>query len=219
MGFIVTFSIAKFAIATSTPATFTIVTFTLATARVLRTIKSRFVITIIMFMYSLACTATEHKALVETVIPLLSIQGAHWTQEEQDFIRELHKGGSIKIATKISSAVYVPQQDGSISGFHYSVLKEFADLAKINIDIKLVTWDNYFYKRGRDLEKAKSDPHYAYVPSLIESVDLYLDGITALAWREKMFDIVKYVPSRQMIVTRKDNRPNKLESLDGKERA
>ena len=75
-------------------------------------------------------------------IPLLSIEEANWTKEESDYIMALNKKGSIKIATKISSAVYLPHKNSSNTGFHYSVLKEFADLAKIDIDIKLVNCTN-----------------------------------------------------------------------------
>jgi membrane-bound lytic murein transglycosylase MltF len=152
----------------------------------------------------------------ETSIPLLSIKGTTWTAEESAFITALHRKGSLKIATKISSTVYLPQTDGSIKGFHYEVLKEFADLAKVKLDIKLVSWNDYFYKEGEDLEKVKSDPNYTYVPSLLEEVDLYLDGITVLPWREKMFDIIRYVPSRQMIVSRLDNKPKTLSDLNNK---
>ena len=151
-----------------------------------------------------------------TLIPLLEIKGANWTAEEIKFIQELNKKGSIKIATKISSAVYLPQKDGSIKGFHYSVLKEFADLAKVKIDAKLVSWNDYFYKEGQDLKKAQKDITYSYVPTLIENVDLYIDGITVLPWREKMFDIIKYVPTRQVVVSRKDNLPLEIGDLNNK---
>jgi membrane-bound lytic murein transglycosylase MltF len=139
-----------------------------------------------------------------------------WTSEEVSFIKELHQKGSIKIATKISFAIYLPQSDGTITGFHYNVLKEFADLLKIKIHVKLITWNDYFYKEGEDLERVKKDPDYAFVPSLIKNVDLYLDGITALPWREKLFDIIKFVPSRQMIVSRKENLPLNLSDLNNK---
>ena len=149
-------------------------------------------------------------------IPLLQIPGAAWTDEEERCIQALHQRGRIDIATKISSAVYLPQPDGSIRGFHYNVFKAFADLAGIDIGIRLVPWNDYFYKAGEDLEKAKADARYAYVPTLIEQVDLYIDGITVLPWREKMFDIIKFVPSRQMIVSRKGHEPLALEDLDKK---
>ncbi len=152
----------------------------------------------------------------EPGIPLLEIEGAGWTNEEIAYIKNLNRIGSIKIATKVSSAVYHPNPDGSISGFHYNVLKEFADLANINIDIKLVGWNDYFYKENKSLDLVKSDPDYSYVPSLIEQVDLYLDGITSLPWREKMFDIIKFVPSRQMIVTRKDTSLPHISDLNNK---
>lgn len=152
-------------------------------------------------IFSLACVAKDNS------IPLLSIQGADWTIEETAFIKALHHKGSIQIATKTSSVVYMQHKDDSISGFHYSVLKEFADLTKIDIDIKLVVWNQYFYKKNEDLGKAESDPSYSYIPTLIENVDIYLDGITALPWREQMFDIVKFIPTRQMIISRKNNKP------------
>lgn len=151
-----------------------------------------------------------------TLIPLLEIKGVNWTAEEFEFIKELNRKGSIKIATKLSSAVYLPQNDGSIKGFHYNVLKEFAGLASVKIDVKLVSWNDYFYKEGQDLKKVQKDVTYSYVPSLIENVDLYIDGITALPWREKMFDIIKFIPTRQMVVSRKDNLPLKIGDLNNK---
>jgi membrane-bound lytic murein transglycosylase MltF len=153
---------------------------------------------------------------VETDIPLLTIKGANWTTEEVAYIKAMNKKGSIQIATKISTAVYFPHEDGSHSGFHFSVLKEFTDLAKIKIEGKIVTWNNYFYKEGKDLVRAKLDPNYSYVPSLIEEVDLYLDGITTLAWRKEMFDIIKYVPSRQMLVSIINNNPSQISELNNK---
>ncbi len=149
-------------------------------------------------------------------IPLLNIDGISWTTEEIDYINELNKRGSIRIATKISSALYVPQSDGTIKGFHYSVLKEFTDLVEVEIDTQLVQWDDYFYKEGEDIEKAKNDPDYSYVPTLIDNVDLYIDGITSLTWREKLFDIIKFVPSKQLIVSGLDNSPLQIEDLNNK---
>lgn len=153
---------------------------------------------------------------VEIDIPLLTIKGVNWTSEEVSYIKAMNKKGSINIATKISSAVYVPHKDGSHSGFHYKVLEEFANLAKVKIEGQIVTWNDYFYKKGEDVARAKVDPNYSYVPSLIEDVDLYIDGITALPWREKMFDIIKYVPSRQMLISRVENKPKHISDLNNK---
>ena len=172
--------------------------------------KKRLALLGLLYLLASCCSASE------TDIPLLAIKGVSWTSEEVAYITALNRKGSIKIATKISSAVYVPHQDGSATGFHYSVLKEFADLAKINIEVELVAWNDYFYKKDEDLARAKLDPNYSYVPSLIEHVDLYIDGITALAWREQMFDIVKYVPSRQMLVSRVVNKPEQISELNNK---
>lgn len=164
----------------------------------------------LLYLCSSACSAFEID------IPLLSIKNADWTSEEVIYIKAMNQKGSIKIATKISSSVYIPHENGLPTGFHYSVLKEFTDLAKIDIEVKLVSWNDYFYKKGEDLLIAKIDQNYSYVPSLIEDVDIYIDGITALLWREKMFDIVKYVPSRQMLISRVENKLTKFSELNNK---
>ncbi|PKI13225.1 transporter substrate-binding domain-containing protein [Colwellia sp. 12G3] len=164
----------------------------------------------LLYLPSSYCSA------VESNIPLLAIEGVNWTREEVAYIKAMNQKGSITIATKISTAVYVPHEDGSHSGFHYNVLEEFANLVGIKIESKIVTWNDYFYKQGEDLARVKVDSNYAYVPALIEEVDLYIDGITALAWREKMFDIVKYVPSRQMLIARVDNKPEQISALNNK---
>jgi membrane-bound lytic murein transglycosylase MltF len=174
------------------------------------TVKAKLALLGLLYVYSSACFAFAID------IPLLSIKGADWTSEEVAYIKAMNQKGSIKIATKISSAVYIPHEDGPPTGFHYSVLKEFADLAKINIEIKLVSWNDYFYKKGEDLARAKEDKNYSYIPSLIEEVDLYVDGITALSWRERMFDIVKFVPSRQMLISRVDNKFRQISELNNK---
>lgn len=155
-------------------------------------------------------------AAKDNAIPLLSISGANWSSDEITFIKALHKKGSLKIATRISTPVYQRHKDDSITGFHYNVLKAFTDLTKINIEIEVVTWEDYFYRKGKDLRKAQSDPSYSYIPSLIENVDIYLDTITALPWREDMFDIIQYIPSRQMIISRKNNIPNNVSDLHNK---
>ncbi len=158
----------------------------------------------------------EKEDVALSPIELLNLTEFNWTNEEIEYIKEMNKTGHIKIATKINATVYSPLDDGTISGFHYKVIEEFTNLAGIKIELQLVEWNDYFYKEGADLEKVKSDSDYSYVPSLIEEVDLYIDGITSLPWREKMFDIIKFVPSKQMIITRKDSVPLSLSELNNK---
>jgi membrane-bound lytic murein transglycosylase MltF len=155
-------------------------------------------------------------AAKDNAIPLLSISAANWSSDEITFIKALHKKGSLKIATRISPPVYQRHKDDSVTGFHYNVLKAFTDLTNINIEIEVVTWEPYFFQEGQDLRKAQNDPNYSYTPTLIGNVDIYLDTITALPWREKMFDIIKFIPSRQMLISRKNNIPNNLSDLANK---
>jgi membrane-bound lytic murein transglycosylase MltF len=171
-------------------------------------VKSLLVLVTIFF--SVVCVAKDD------AIPLLSITGANWSSDEVTFIRALHQKGSLKAATRDSSPVYQRHKDGSTTGFHYNVLKGFTDLTKIALELEIVSWDSYFYKQNEDIRKVQNDPSYSFIPTLIGNVDLYLDTITTLPWREKMFDIIKYVPARQMIISRKNNIPDRIQDLDNK---
>ena len=104
----------------------------------------------IIFLFTILVSAFTYSAN-GSVIPLLLIKDSTWTPEETAFIKELNNKGSLTIATKISSSIYMPQEDGSVTGFHYSVLKDFAKLMNIDIDINIVKWQDYFHKDGADL--------------------------------------------------------------------
>lgn len=149
-------------------------------------------------------------------IPLLHVKRIVWTDQEVQFIQALHQKGSISVASEISYSVYEPQADGTIRGFHYHVLEEFSKLVNIRVNILTVNWNDYFFKKGESVERVKTDPNYTYTPELLEKVDLYVEGITALPWREQLFDIIKFVPSRQLLVIRKDQRIDNYADLNHK---
>lgn len=149
-------------------------------------------------------------------IPLLHLKRIKWTDQEVQFIQALHKKGSISVASEISYSVYEPQADGTIRGFHYHVLEEFSRLVDIRVNVLTVHWNDYFFKKGESIERVKTDPNYTYTPELLDKVDLYVEGITALPWREQLFDIIKFVPSRQLLVIRKDERINNYADLNNK---
>jgi len=149
-------------------------------------------------------------------IPLLHVKSIVWTDQEVQFIHALHKKGSISVASEISYSVYEPQTDGTIRGFHYHILDEFSKLVNIHVNIVTVNWNDYFFKHGESVERVKTDPNYTYTPELLEKVDLYVEGITALPWREQLFDIIKFVPSRQLLVIRKDEPINTYADLNHK---
>ena len=152
----------------------------------------------------------------EQDIPLLHVKGIVWTDQEVAFIQALHKKGRIPAASEISCSVYLPQPDGSIRGFHYHVPDEFTKLLDIQVNIVTVNWNDYLYKSGERVERVKTDPNYTYTPELLEKVDLYVEGITTLPWREQLFDIIKFVPSQQILVIRKGARINHYADLNRK---
>lgn len=150
-------------------------------------------------------------------IPILNEKSIKLTEEEVKFIKELNKRGKLKIATTYQENTYYIDSDGKIKGFHYKLANDFAEKIGVKLDIKIVDeWSRYFIKQGEDIERAKTDEKYSYTPDLFDEVDVYIAGITALSWREKLFDIVKFIPNKQMVVCRRDENIKKIGDLNNK---
>jgi membrane-bound lytic murein transglycosylase MltF len=149
-------------------------------------------------------------------LPIENISEISLDEKELAYLKKLNEKGSIKVATLVTKDLYLPQPDGTIDGFHYNLLKKFADLINIDIEVEIRPIGDFFYKEGYELERVMTEPDYAYVPTLLEEVDLYLAGITDVPWREKMFDIVRFIPSRQLVVTRNDLNITTYEDLNNK---
>jgi len=150
-------------------------------------------------------------------IPILNEKSIKLSQEEIKFIKELNKKGRVKIATTYQENTYYIDSDGKIKGFHYKLANDFASKIGVKLDIKIVDeWSKYFIKKGEDIERVKTDEKYSYTPDLFNEVEIYVAGITALSWREKLFDIVKFIPNKQMVVCRRDENIKKIGDLNNK---
>ena len=159
-------------------------------------------------------TLTEYLRIMDYNIA--SKKEIDFTKEEEAYLRELKKKGVIKIATRKTPAIYEPQKDGSVRGFHYNLLKSFADNVGVELEVKIVEFKDYFSINGETPENVFIDPTYSYTPDLIREVDLYMDSLTVLPWREKLLDFVDLIPTKIVLVTRKGEEINDLKNLEGK---
>jgi len=170
--------------------------------------KYLIIMAIFIIVYSISGTAP---------IPLLNEKSIKLTEDEVKFIKELNKRGELKIGTTYQENTYFIDKNGQKIGFHYKIAEDFAKMAGVKLNIKIVEeWSSYFYKKGEDIEKVKTDEKYSYTPELFGEVELYVAGITALPWRERLFDIVKFIPNKQMVVCRRDERVKKIDELENK---
>lgn len=172
--------------------------------------KKNYLVIIVVFtvLYTLSFTAA---------IPILNEKSIKFTEEEEKFIKELNKRGELKIGSTYQENTYFVDKNGNISGFHYKMAKEFAKMTGVKLNIKIIEdWSSYFSKKGENIEKVKTDSAYSYTPDLFGEVELYVAGITALPWREKLFDIVKFIPNKQVIICRKDEKVSSIKELNNK---
>jgi len=174
-----------------------------------------FFIYTLLIIFSLSCTKNREK--VEPQIESLkkSTAAINFTEREKEYISKLKKN-KLKIACRKKTTVYEPQKDGTAEGFQYLLAKSFADYLGVDLEIQSVTFDDYFNKDGKVPEVVKTDKNYSYTPDLIEKVDIYVDSITILPWREKLLRFIKTIPTIQLVVTRKGEEIKTLSGLKEK---
>lgn len=182
--------------------------------------NKRYVWFILLLLLLLSACSEKHETVhVEPVIetpPETFLSTSHLTDVENAYLTNLKLTGTLKVATRPIEYVYDPHPDGTVSGFNFRLLKSFADEIGIDLDLQLVEFSDYFYKEGYNIEDVKADPSIAYVPDLLEEVDLYCDVLTVTPWREKLFAFVKTLPVKEVIVAPKALHFNSLKELDGK---
>lgn len=150
-------------------------------------------------------------------IPILKEKKIVFTDEEIKFIKQLNSKGVLRVAQTVNWDTYFPQNNGTIKGFHYNFVKEFATLLGVKLKVtSFEEWDTFFIRKGKELEKVKNDPNYSYSPELFDTNDIFAVGITVLPWREKMFEIVKLIPTKQMLILKKESEIKSIEDLNGK---
>ena len=139
-----------------------------------------------------------------------------FSAEEKKYLSELKKRGKIIIASRIITDVYKPQPKGMAKGFNYSLASSFAEYIGVDLEVKVVSFKDYFSKDGNVPERVKTDGNFSYTPDLINQVDMYVDTITIIPWRQKLLRMIKIIPTRIMIITRKGEEINELKELGDK---
>jgi len=140
----------------------------------------------------------------------------YFSNDEILYLEELKKRGELLVASRIREDSYEPQKDGTIKGFNYLLVKSMGDLFGFKIKVQVVSFNDYYKIDGKFPERVKIDKFFKYVPDLIKTVDVYVDTITVLEWRSKLFQQVKTVPTKIMLLTKKRNKIDNLRLLNGK---
>lgn len=124
----------------------------------------------------------------------------------------------LKVAIRARPDTYEKMPDGSVRGFDWFLLNEFAGTLGVGIDLKVeTTIDAFFAKDGR-VPKDISSPSasYTYTPDLLEKVDLYVSQFGVTAWRQRLMTMIPLVPTRNQLAGRKGEDIGSFSDLDGK---
>lgn len=126
------------------------------------------------------------------------------TDKEAAYLEALQNGGVLKIASREIETV-LNSSNGDYKGFNYNTIRKFADDVGVDLDVTIV--DNievFFYKDGVFDETVKTDPNVVYKPDLFEDVDIYVDTLTQIPWREKLMDFIGFTPIRELVIHQPD---------------
>lgn len=137
------------------------------------------------------------------------------TQEEEAYLQDIKDSNNLNVAMRNLTAVYHPEGE-NISGYHYKVIKYFADSLNVKLNVTVVDISNYFEMDGTVSDRVKEDPDYVYTPDLFDQVEIYCDTLTPLPWREKLVRFIPFLPIREVVVHAENTVINTLEDLNHK---
>lgn len=137
------------------------------------------------------------------------------TQEEENYLQEIKDSKKLNVAMRKLKAVYYPEGE-NISGYHYKVIKYFADSLDVNLNVSEVDISNYFEIDGAVPDRVKEDTEYIYSPDLFDQVEIYCDTLTPLSWREKLVKFIPFLPIREVVVHRDNIIIDTIEDLNHK---
>lgn len=145
-----------------------------------------------------------------------SFMDLDFTAKELAYIETLRETGQLTVATRNTTTVYY-EENGEMTGFHYSLFKALADELGVELEVKTVPSVSYYFMKDGVLPSGvKTDDTIVYTPDLIQEVDLYCDSLTLVPWREKLVTFVRLMPVREMVLFNKSIKIETLSDLQGK---
>lgn len=186
-------------------------------------IKKTMMIAIMVLLVLTGCTQPESSIVDEnepTPQPLdeaMSIvDELELNEKEAAYLANLKEAGVLKIASREIETVLKNTGEG-YTGFNYNTIKKFADDAGLELDVTIV--DNievFFYRDGYFDDTVKTDPSMTYKPDLFNDVDVYVDTLTQLSWREKLMDFIGFTPIRELVIRQPEVDIENIYDMNGK---
>jgi len=137
-------------------------------------------------------------------IPLF--QQLDLTEKELSYLQKLSDSGTLSIAS----------QNGKSAGYHYDLIKHFADNLNVELTVTVVDMKQYYKIDGEDPDKKSGSKTKKNEPDLFEDVIIYCNAIIPEPWNEQLVSFVPFLQIKEVIVYRNDVHIVNLEELDNR---
>jgi ABC-type amino acid transport substrate-binding protein len=149
----------------------------------------------------------------ESAAPPAESPGIQWNGEELGRIAELQASG-LTIAMTESDAIWELNENGDNIGVQYLLADAFAETIGAELTVRMVDFLDYFSIGGQIPDQVKSDESFSYRPDLLDDgIDMYVDTITVLPWRERILTLVPVFPTRLVVLSKTSEPVNTLDDL------
>jgi len=107
--------------------------------------------------------------------------------------------------------------DGTRSGLDWDLLKEFARVLDLNLEIRVPEdLKRFFSNNGVIPADVETNVSHVYTPDLLKTVDLYVGPFSVLPWRERLMAMIPLYPMQNFLVGRKGEEIRSTAQLAGK---
>jgi membrane-bound lytic murein transglycosylase MltF len=170
---------------------------------------------IFAFLFVSCSEASKISKIEETQTEPLD--GSQFSSSELARIAELRANGGLRALTSVKAGIYLEENDGSISGFHYGLLESFSRWMEVDLIVDINPRFSAYFERDGILPPEVLDGSVeAYVPDAIEDYDVLAANFTILPWRENILRMVPLYPARVMLMIRSDSGISEPADLAGK---
>ncbi len=114
-------------------------------------------------------------------------------------LNEIKKSGILTVGVFNEKVSYAVDKDGKKTGFDYEFAVALAEYLKVKLNIVELEWNQIFSKDEKGLlieQNSKYDP-YIFAN---DKVDIVMQEITKLEWRDKLLDLIPVIKSKQIII-------------------
>ncbi|MBP7654010.1 hypothetical protein KA977_11345, partial [Candidatus Dependentiae bacterium] len=129
-------------------------------------------------------------------------------------LEEIKKSGILSAGFfREKTSFNIDPKTGKKSGFDYELAEALANYLNVKLNIVELEWNQIFAKdeNATEIEKNKIYDPYIFAA---DKVDIVMQEITKLEWRDKILNLVPVVKSKQILFGTKVNRQaNKISDL------